>query len=349
MEENLIYHVIGLMSGTSLDGIDLAYCNFIFSNKKWKYEILETKMINYSPEWKNKLRNAIYISSQELNNLDVELGKYFGKEINQFIVEKSIQKIDFISSHGHTIFHQPEKKFTLQIGNGEVIKNTTKIKTVFDFRSKDVSLGGQGAPLVPVGDKLLFSEYDYCVNIGGIANISYIENSYSKAFDICFTNMVLNNLSTKLNQEFDKDGNIAKANRVNQKLLKEFLRLDFEKCSLGTELYQKKVLPILEKSIETTENKIATFTEYIAIKIANCLEKNSSVLITGGGAFNTYLIQLIREKSGAKIIVSDKELIDFKEALIFAFLGVLRVENIPNCLASVTGAEYDNIGGKISS
>jgi len=347
LKNNSTYYTIGLMSGTSLDGIDLAYCKFTFLDKKWSYDFLATKMIDYSFEWKKKLKNAIHISEEKLGRLDIELGEYFGEEINQFITENNLKRIDFISSHGHTIFHQPERKYTLQIGCGKTIKKVTKIKTIFDYRSKDVSLGGQGAPLVPIGDKLLFSQYDYCINIGGISNVSYEKNGVRRAYDICFSNMVLNPLANNLGFEYDDKGKIAKANIVNKKLLNKLLELDFKNQSLGVEVYRKNILPILKKSNENTENTIATFTEYIALKIAEIIQENATVLITGGGAFNSYLMELIQEKSGAKIVVSSRELIDFKEALIFAFLGVLRIENIPNCLASVTGAECDNIGGII--
>jgi anhydro-N-acetylmuramic acid kinase len=339
------YNAIGLMSGTSCDGLDIAFCHFTNDSGKWSYKIVASKMVEYSLEWKSKLRNAPNITDEELRDLDLELGNFFGEETKKFIKGHKIEKFDFVASHGHTIFHQPDKGFTLQIGNGNTIKKWVKVPVINDFRSTDVAAGGQGAPLVPIGDELLFSAYDFCVNIGGIANVSYHENGKRKAQDICIANMALNPLSLEMGYEFDDRGKLAKQGVVNPQLLWKLQKLDFNGKSLGNEQYQEFLLPILQKSTSIAETKLSTVTEYIAQKIAGVLIPESSVLITGGGAYNTFLMSKIKKYSKANIVPASKELIEFKEAMIFAFLGVLKMENIPNCLSSVTSASEDVVGG----
>ncbi len=339
------YNVIGLMSGTSCDGLDIAFCQFTFQNEKWTFAIQASRMVEYSSEWRSKLRNAHHLSESELVSLDIELGTYFGKETQQFIADNELTNIDFIASHGHTIFHKPDEGFTLQIGNGKEIKNNTHLPVINDFRSADVAAGGQGAPLVPIGDELLFSEYAYCLNIGGIANVSYSQDGIRKAKDICFANMALNPLALEMGYDYDDKGNLAAQGVVNPQLLWKLQELDFKGKSLGTEQYSEFFLPIMNNSTSIAETKLATVTEYIAKSIADQLPENSTVLITGGGAYNLFLIDKIKQYSKANVVKASKELIEFKEALIFAFLGVLKMENIPNCLASVTGAQNDVVGG----
>lgn len=339
------YQVIGLMSGTSCDGLDIAYCQFILDKNKWTYKILASKMVEYSSEWRLKLKEAFNSSNKELELLDKELGILFGKETAQFIQENKLTNIDFIASHGHTVFHKPHEGITVQIGAGQEIKKETQLPVINDFRSADVAAGGQGAPLVPIGDELLFSEFDYCLNIGGIANVSFRENGVRKAKDICFANMALNPLALEMGYEFDDKGSLAKQGVVNPQLLWKLQDLDFKGESLGTEQYIDSFLPILQKSTSIAETKIATVTEYLALKISEQMPEKSTVLITGGGAYNSFLIDKIKRNSKANIVKASKELIEFKEALIFAFLGVLNKEETPNCLASVTGANRDVLGG----
>ncbi len=339
------YNVIGLMSGTSCDGLDIAFCQFIFKNEKWSFDIVASKMVEYSSDWRTKLKNTFRLSNSELTKLDTDLGIYFGNETKQFIEENKLTCIDFIASHGHTIFHKPDEDFTLQIACGKEIKKAAGLPVINDFRSADVAAGGQGAPLVPIGDELLFSEFDYCLNIGGIANISYKENGIRKAKDVCFANMALNPLALEMGYEYDDKGHLAAQGVINPQLLWKLQALDFDGKSLGIEQYNEFFLPILEKSPSIAETKIATVTEYLALKIAEKLTENSTLLITGGGAYNLFLIEKIKQYSKANVVKASKELIEFKEALIFAFLGVLKMENIPNCLASVTGAKEDVVGG----
>ncbi|MDD5569725.1 MAG: anhydro-N-acetylmuramic acid kinase [Bacteroidales bacterium] len=346
------YKVIGLMSGTSLDGVDLAFCDFIYENNLWTFKILNAETIKYSSEWREKLRGLNKRNSFEFIQAHAEYGKYLGELAKRFIKKNKI-KPGFVSSHGHTIFHQPQKKLTFQLGNGAAIAAECGLTVVCDFRTLDVALGGQGAPLVPIGDKLLFHEYGFCLNIGGISNISFDKNGKRIAFDVCPANIVLNNLSLQLNKEFDKNGEIAAKGKINEKLLYELNRLAYYKMpppkSLGIEWIEKNIFPLLKKTNIPVEDKLKTFCEHIAVQIAGVTNsvKKSTLLITGGGAHNKYLINRIKKLSESEIIIPEKNIIDFKEALIFAFLGVLRMRNEVNCLKSVTGAERNNTGGTV--
>ncbi len=345
------YNVIGIMSGTSLDGVDIAYCNFKFTNK-WEYKIIKAQTIPYKLEWVNKLSEIYNTDARTFCETNALYGHYLGKLVKKFIEEHKI-KPDFISSHGHTVFHQPEIGMTTQLGLGAAIMAESCLPVVCDFRTSDVALGGQGAPLVPIGDILLFEQYDYCLNIGGFANISHLENKKITAFDICPANFVLNYLSINLGQAFDKDGIIASSGMLNTSLLKDLNNLNFYKSpspkSLGKEWVDKEIIPLLKKYNISTEDKLRTYSEHIALQISFVInsKKNSSLFITGGGTHNKFLIERIIKNSSSNIVIPNKLTIDFKEALIFAFLGVLRWTHQPNSLKSVTGAKRDNIGGCI--
>lgn len=341
---------IGIMSGTSLDGIDFVYVKF---NKKEysDFKILEAETISYSEKWKYKLQNAIDFSDHTLKELNVEYGNLLGKKTNNFIHKFNIDAIDFVASHGHTVLHQPQKGITLQIGDGQTIANLTKEKVICDFRTQDVELGGQGAPLVPIGDELLFSSYDFCLNLGGFSNISFLKKDKRIAFDICPVNIVLNHYASKLGLEFDESGIIASKGVLNKPLLENLNALKFYKKeapkSLGLEWVQKEVFPIIDHFDTNIPSILRTFVEHIAIQISKIILNNNNVLITGGGVFNSYLIQRIEYHSKVKFTITNSNLINFKEALIFAFLGLLRVDNQVNCLSSVTGAKKDHSSGKI--
>lgn len=342
---------IGVMSGTSLDGLDIAAVEFSREDEKWYYKLHHADTFSYPKEWEEKLANAQNLSGEQLTVLNTEYGIYTGKQINTFIKDSKFQP-DLIASHGHTIFHRPEKGYTLQIGSGIHIATQTNILTISDFRTTDTALGGQGAPLVPIGDKLLFSEYDYCLNLGGFANISYEENGIRKAFDICPVNFVLNHFARKQGLPYDDGGKLGKQGNVNTDLLKKLNSLPFydddSPKSLGREWVEDKFLPILNSFNLSDLDKIRTSYEHIAIQIAQTLSGKGKVLITGGGAYNSFLIDRIRTLTSTTVELPSNQTIDFKEAIIFAFLGVLRIKNINNCLASVTGAKRDNCGGIIS-
>lgn len=342
------YKVIGVMSGTSCDGLDLAVCDFWKENNQWNYQLGPCET------FKNDLFDSVLpkvhqLSTNELIQLDHDFGKLIAQAINDFLAKNNIQKseVDYICSHGHTVFHQPQKGYTLQIGNGNDIKAGTGIPTIFDFRSMDVAHGGQGAPLVPIGDELLFHEYDLCINLGGIANYSKKEKGKRIAQDICFVGMIINRLANEIGLPYDEGGQIAKNNPIDQELLSKLLALNFNGQSLAIESYEAYIKPLLNESKITTEEKIATCTAYAAIKISEIITPKSKVLMTGGGAYNDHLIDRIKQLSEATIIIPEPKLIEYKEALIFGFLGVLKLENTPNCLSSVTGAARDNIGGVI--
>jgi len=342
-------YIIGLMSGTSLDGLDIIYVRFNSENIT-NYSILSTETYQYDDYWRQQLNNAYHFSASDLYRLDAAYGFFLGKKVLEFIHKNNIKQVDLISSHGQTIFHNPEESFTTQIGNGAYINAITKIKTISDFRTQDMALGGQGAPLVPIGDQVLFGSYQYCLNIGGFANVSFEKNQQRIAFDICPANIVLNYYAKKLEKTYDENGNIARSGKLIPELLKELNNISFYKeekpKSLGWEFVESEVIPLIKKNAYNISDILHTYTEHIAIQIAKRTGKGK-MLITGGGAHNQYLVSQIKKYSSADIIIPDKTIIDFKEALIFALLGLLREQNKINILASVTGSEIDHSSGVI--
>jgi len=341
------------MSGTSLDGIDVAFCHFEHSGQKWQYHIIKASTYKYPVAWKKRLSEAGSLSALDFSFLHVEYGAYLGKIVKRFISKNKINP-DFICSHGHTIFHQPDKMLTVQIGSGAAIASETGYTTICDFRTTDVAFGGQGAPLVPIGDELLFGDFDICLNIGGFANLSYKNKTERIAFDVCPANIILNQLAKKLGKDYDSGGRSARKGIVLEKLLAQLNCLEFYKLkppkSLGREWLESKFVTKLEGYQEyPADDVLCTVTEHIASQIADSVNKTKAkkVLVTGGGAFNTFLLELIRKRCKAAIVLPDKEIINYKEALIFAFLGVLRIRNENNCLKSVTGARKDNCGGSV--
>lgn len=346
------FKVIGLMSGSSLDGIDIAYVNFSHDNKRWFFQILEAGNVPYPAYWKEQLSEAFNKTKEELSDLDKEYGRYLGNVTKRFIDKYELEP-KLIASHGHTIFHRPEEGFTLQIGDGQEIANATGIMTINDFRSEDVSKGGQGAPLVPIGDRHLFADYPICLNIGGIANVSYEMNGKRIAYDICMANQLLNYLANKLGYDYDKNGQFAKRGNINKVLFEilndnEYYKHDAPK-SLGREFFENVQHKVIDESSLPVYDLLATATEHIAYQIAKSVDviDKSKMLVTGGGAKNDFLIERICALSKHEIIVPDVMITDYKEALIFAFLGVLKMEGKINVLSSVTGASSDSSSGKI--
>lgn len=349
------YHVIGLMSGTSLDGLDIAYCRLTYKNENWIYNILNAETFAYEAHWIDSLRGAETATAQELIALDHAFGKHLGEQVQRFILHHNL-KPDFVASHGHTIFHQPEKHISLQIGHGAYLAAHARLPVVCDFRTLDIALGGQGAPLVPIGDELLFSDYDYSLNLGGIANISFSQNGRRIAYDISACNMLLNTLAQEAGYTYDKDGDLARAGKLDPILLEQlnaplYFTQPYPK-SLGKEWALQNSLKTIAESTATIPDKLHTVCHHIAQQIAGSLQPanyKQRVLATGGGAFNLYLIELLQQYAGDNysIEVPAPEIVSFKEALVFAFLGVLRWRNEINSLKSVTGASHDSVGGAI--
>ncbi|MFY0591571.1 anhydro-N-acetylmuramic acid kinase [Roseivirga sp.] len=344
--------IIGAMSGTSLDGLDLVAVRFTYLNEKWSFSIEKTETISYPVTLLDQLKAAIRSTDQEIKQLDFALGKYIGSAISSFC--KSIRgHVDFVASHGHTIFHNPEEGYTLQIGDGRLLSEQCGLPVINNFRENDVKLGGQGAPLVPIGDRDLFGNYDYCLNLGGIANISSQSDQKSiTAFDICPFNMGLNYLANQINRDYDHNGKLASEGKVDESTLAELNSLAYlEKAapkSLGYEDFVAHWLPIIKDSKISTQDLMATYSEHSATQIASEINKGkepSKVLVTGGGAFHLQFISRLSDLSIAEICVPNDSIVNFKEALVFAYLGLLRYLEKPNCLASVTGAKHDNMGG----
>ena len=345
------YNVIGVMSGTSLDGLDIVYVKFT-QNESWSFKIINSKTYKYEDSTTEILNEISRKSIKEIKEIDVEYSKKLAKMINDFINEFSINKIDFVSSHGHTAIHDPSNLITYQMGNLSTLSKEINQKVICDFRVQDVKLGGEGAPLVPVGEKYLFHEYDSFINLGGFANISNHKGESLIAYDICPVNIVLNNLSKKIGKDFDDKGSIASSGKLIINLYEELEKLEYYQLSppksLGIEWVDKYIFPLINKySDYPTEDLLNTLSNHIANQISNNLKNLDKVLVSGGGAYNDYLIHLIRSKTDSEIIISSKNIIEFKEALIFAFLGVLRNLNINNCYSSVTGASKDHCSGKI--
>ena len=345
------YFVVGVMSGTSLDGIDLAYIHFK-KEGNWSYKIICAETVAYNVKWETKLREAVGYSTSQLEDLNILYTQLLSEVINSFVEKNQLKNIDAVCSHGHTILHQPENKLTLQIGNLAALAQLINQNVVCDFRVQDVLLGGQGAPLVPIGDQLLFSDYTYCVNLGGFSNISTTLNNERVAYDICPVNIVLNHYIQKTGVSYDDKGILASSGEVNQLLLEKLNDLKFYKesapKSLGLEWVKSMIFPLIDACQLSVKDVLRTFVEHIAIQIGSVLTKNkSTVLVTGGGVYNLFLMERIMLHSNSQIVIPDPELIENKEALIFGFLGVLRLRNEVNVLASVTGAEKDHSSGKI--
>ncbi len=346
------YVVVGLMSGTSLDGLDLACCKFSLVNGNWDFEILAAETIDYNASLRTQLSEADSFSGNDLWQLHVHLGHHFGKLVHAFIDKNKLQ-VDFVCSSGHTIFHRPELGYTAQIGDGASIAAECGIDTICDFRSTDVAFGGQGAPLVPIGDKLLFSNYDYCLNIGGICNISFDNADKRVAWDVAPANMLLNYYASTINLLFDENGNISASGQVHQSLLKslndiEYYHTPYPK-SLGKEYVFKYFIPLINQFEISVPDILATVCEHIAVVVSRSIASNAEkkLLITGGGALNGHLISRIKAHTACQVVVPEIQLVNFKEAIIFAFLGVLRMHQTVNCIKEVTGAVRDNIGGAI--
>lgn len=344
------HNIIGLMSGSSLDGIDLVDVDF-WNDGKWHFEIVARDNYDYDDEWKKALADAFYFDKKQLQDIDYQYGRFLGQVTRHFIDKYNLHP-EIVASHGHTIFHRPQEHYTLQIGDGQALADACGVMVINDFRTEDVLKGGQGAPLVPIGDKLLFADYPICLNIGGIANVSYDVDGQRIAYDICIANQALNYLANRLSLAYDKDGNIAHSGHIDNQLLTTLNSHPFytEKYpkSLGREFFEDNIKPLLEKRNDMAD-MMATFVEHIAVQVSKSIDNQpiGKLLVTGGGAKNKYLVERIQKNTKHEVIVPSEDIIDYKEAIVFAFIGLLRNSNEINVLRSVTGAKSDSSSGRI--
>ncbi|MBK8658752.1 MAG: anhydro-N-acetylmuramic acid kinase [Bacteroidetes bacterium] len=357
------YRAIGLMSGSSLDGLDVAYCHFTHDKNRWSFRILHTEVVPYSEAWILRLRSLPRATARELSESHAALGRYFGEAVKAFVAQHGLHnQVDLVASHGHTLFHFPDKHFTTQIGDGAAIAQCSGLPVVCDLRTADIAAGGQGTPIVPIGDWKLFGEYEYCLNIGGIANISCHTGRGRVAFDICCANQVLNRLAATLGHEYDEGGKIAASGQLQAELLNQLNALEYYQRAYPKSLdnsYSSEVIsPILDSFPLPAEDQLRSFTEHIALQVAAhirmmaYIEKqpvspSARLLCTGGGAFNHYLMERIQSLSGVQVHVPDEQTVKFKEALVMALMGVLRLRGEENVLCSVTGAAHNTVGGAI--
>jgi anhydro-N-acetylmuramic acid kinase len=356
------YRAIGIMSGSSLDGLDVAFVVFQESGGKWDYTIEAAECLSFSPEWEDNLRKAIWLPAKEYLLLHTAFGHYIGQQVNGFIEKYGLQhRVQLISSHGHTTFHMPHQKMTGQIGDGAAIAAVTGINTVSDLRAMDVALGGQGAPIVPMGEKLLFAEYPLLINLGGIANISAaLPNGYV-AYDICPANRVLNMLAAEKGQAYDEGGKLAASGTLRDEPLTALNQLPYYSASypksLANDFGTEQVFPLLKKFNLSAADALRTMVEHIAIQItrntgrlANKLQDTTpkKLLLTGGGAFNTFLVERLQQALypiGVAVVIPDEKVVKYKEALVMALLGVLRWREEATVFHSVTGASHSSVGG----
>ncbi len=351
------HRILGMMSGTSLDGLDLALAELTRDQDQWTYRLLATRGLPYEPSLRSRLEASIGWEAADLLAFHAEYGKWLGLQAAKFLEETGLEA-DAVASHGHTVHHRPGRGFTFQLGCPQRLALACGLPVVGDFRSLDIALGGQGAPLVPIGDRLLFGTYDFCLNLGGISNISFEQEGRRIAFDIGIANMLLNPLSRSAGLEYDAGGDLARRGKVIPDLLRAldalpYYRQPFPK-STGYEWFASEIRPLLEAHPDRPENLLRTATEHIAGQIATQVAALSGgnparVLVTGGGAFNTFLLERMQHMAGAKVVwvVPDAELVNYKEALVFALLGALRLEREINVLASVTGASRDSCSGVV--
>ena len=361
----MVYKVIGLMSGSSLDGLDIAFVQLQENGGKWSYEILKADCYEYDTSWIEKLKNAIDLSALDYQLLHTEYGHYLGKQVNLFIENNNLHhQVNLISSHGHTTFHIPGKLMTGQLGDGAAIAAETQLPVVTDLRAMDVAFGGQGAPIVPIGEKILLGDYTYFLNLGGIANISIHSDENVIAFDVCAANRVLNMLAEEKGLAFDEDGKLAAAGNINNDLLQKLNDLEYYKRphpkSLANDFGTDTVFPIIKGTSLSTEDAMRTYVEHIVQQIKNSIltiphnhklqTTNYKLLATGGGAFNSFLIKRLKEalqEINIDVQIPEESLIKYKEALVMALMGTLRWREEYNVLASVTGAKRNSIGGAL--
>jgi len=359
----MVYKAIGVMSGSSLDGLDIAFVEFQENAGKWNYEIGQADCYAYNEKWLEKLRSATSLKSVDYQLLHVEYGHYVGEQINRFIEQNKLHyQVALIASHGHTTFHIPSKKMTAQLGDGAAIAAETQLPVISDLRALDLAFGGQGAPIVPIGEKWLLGDFDFFLNLGGIANVSFKSEPYV-AFDICAANRVLNMLVSNEGKEYDNKGQIAESGELNSDLLQKLNGLDYYRQpypkSLANDFGTDIVYPMIIETGCKIKDALRTYVEHIVMQIKGSITKlvnnkhqtiNRKLLATGGGAFNTFLVNRLSKELRQlqiEVVVPDEKLIQYKEAMIMAFMGVLRWRQEYNVISSVTGASRDSIGGAL--
>jgi anhydro-N-acetylmuramic acid kinase len=355
------YNVVGLMSGTSLDGLDLCLCSFTFNpTGKWKYSVTKAETTPYDRFWQQALMHASSLTGSELIRLDRQYGAWLGEQVKQFL---SGLPAHFVASHGHTVFHMPSKGITFQLGAGAALHAVCGLAVVCDFRSIDVAFGGEGAPLVPAGERILFSEFELLLNLGGIANITFQSPGGNIfAHDVAFANMAFNRLASLAGLPYDHNGNLTATGRVSKELyalFQETLGAISGAQSLGREQFEQHLEGLLLHPKYKLEDKLCTYAHYVVNAIESAVKTSSvmdgvevlkpRMLVTGGGAENTYFMRLLKQKLDAHchVVIPDVQTIRFKEAIVFAFLGLLRLMGKPNALQSATGASRDSIGGAL--
>jgi anhydro-N-acetylmuramic acid kinase len=352
----MIYKVLGLMSGSSLDGLDIAYCHLEESGGVWHYEIECAACIPFDAYWKDVLTRITEVDVPSYMKYHTAFGRWMGQQVNEFINQNNLHyKVHLIASHGHTAYHFPTEHTTVQLGCGAQLAASVGLPVVSELRAMDMAFDGQGAPIVPISEQLLFKDYTCFLNIGGISNLSIKKDDGNIiAFDVCPANRVLNALTEALNLPYDDKGNIAKSEQVNETLLQQLNALPYYKQaspkSLGNEFGLNTILPILQNSGLTTHVQIATYTQHIATQIIEALQKydaSGKLLVTGGGAFNDYLISLLHKAHGIDVIVPDEATVQYKESLAMALIGALRWREEESVLATVTGAKQNSIAGAL--
>lgn len=355
----MVYHVLGLMSGSSLDGLDIAYCILNESGGRWSFSIPAASTLPFSSVWKTTLQQAPELSGRELLRAHTAFGHWVGQQVNGFIRTHNLQhKIHLIGSHGHTVFHEPQQRMSFQLGDGAALAAETGLPVVSDLRNLDVALGGQGAPIVPVGEKLLWPEYHVFLNIGGISNLTIKEADSPLAFDVCPANRVLNALAQSLGHPFDDNGAIARSGNLLPDLLEELNALPYYRepapKSLANEFGTQEILPRLQRSGASVPDLLRTMSEHIAMQVSRACSlyglRETPLFTTGGGALNVFLVERIAallQPMHIKPFVPDVQTVQFKEALVMALIATLRWREEPNVLGTVTGASRSSCGGAL--
>lgn len=373
---------IGLMSGTSLDGIDAVISSIEDTQENVQLHIINANTYPYNSEILKKIRQALHdeaSSSRLLCSLNVELAYEYSKCVFAICEESGIDihDVDFIACHGQTIYHITENtnnevRSSLQLGDGSVLANLTNTTVVSNFRTADITVGGQGAPLVPFADYVLFQHNDktrLLQNIGGISNVTCLPKGGSKkevfAFDNGPGNMMIDYAMQKLfNKKYDNNGETAKQGDLISEMFDEILSLEYFNLeppkSTGRELFGNHyTATILEKYKHYSKHDIiATLSHITAFSIADSYKKFilstftiDEVIISGGGAYNGYLLKLIKSYLDFEDVFILEEFgysSEYKEALAFLILGNETLEFNPSNIKNATGASKDVILGQVS-